>query len=87
MMKKLINFFKKLFRCDASCLKCKNETCKCEPEIPAEHIRVVEEPVVKEEGYQVEFQAAEPVATQDADVKPIKKKRTPRKKKSETSKK
>lgn len=36
-MKKLINFFKKLFGCKQSCPKCKSNPCKCETEVPAEH--------------------------------------------------
>jgi hypothetical protein len=82
-MKKLIDFFKKLFGYKQVCPKCKNEPYKCELEVPVEHIRVVEDTPVKEEGYQVEFQAENPIVQESAVVKP-KKKRAPRKKKSET---
>lgn len=36
-MKKLIEFFKKLFGCKQSCPKCKSNPCKCETEVRAEH--------------------------------------------------
>lgn len=36
-MKRLINFFKKLFGCKQVCPKCKSNPCKCELEVPAEH--------------------------------------------------
>ena len=86
-MKKLINFFKKLFGYNLVCPKCKAEPCKCEPEIPSEHIRVVEEPVVKEEATQVEFPVEHPISTSEEVVIKTKKKRAPRKKKSEPVKK
>jgi len=95
MMKKLINFFKKLFRCEASCPKCKSNPCKCEPEIPVEHISRVEEvPEKLSNSNQVECSIelqANKVATTECQIleeKPaLKKKRTYRKKKSETTKK
>lgn len=36
-MKKLINFFKKLFGCKQVCPKCKKDPCECEIEVPTEH--------------------------------------------------
>lgn len=90
-MKKLIDFFKKLFRCEASCPKCKSNPCKCEPEIPVEHISHVEEFPIKENvskaDYLVEFPVnkAETAECKTSEEKPApKKKRASRKKKSET---
>lgn len=85
-MKKLINFFKKMLGYKEVCPKCKNEPCKCEPEIPAEHIRVVEEIPAQKPVSQVEFMAEYPKTEAEASAKPAtpKKKRAPRKKKSET---
>jgi len=93
-MKKLINFFKKLFRCEALCPKCKSNPCKCEPEIPIEHISHVEEVPEKLSNSQVEcpvelqVNKAETAECKTSEEKPApKKKRTYRKKKSETAKK
>lgn len=36
-MKKLIEFFKKLFGYKQVCPKCKKNPCECETEVPAEH--------------------------------------------------
>ena len=36
-MKRLIEFFKKLFGYKPVCPKCKSNPCKCEMEVPAEH--------------------------------------------------
>lgn len=93
-MKKLINFFKNLFRHEVSCPKCKSNPCKCEPEIPVEYVSHVEEVPEKLSNSQpecpVELQANK-VATAECQIseeKPTpKKKRTYRKKKSETTKK
>ena len=85
-MKKLIDFFKKLFGCRQVCPKCKNEPCKCELEVPAEHIRVVEEIPAQKPVSQIEFMTEYPKTEAEAATKPAapKKKRAPRKKKSET---
>lgn len=96
-MKRLINFFKKLFGCTEVCPKCKSNPCKCEPEVPAEHVRTVEPAPIREEVPTCEFRAAPveepvkvevPVEEPKEEVKAApKKKRTPRKKKVESEKK
>lgn len=81
-MKKLINYFKKLFGYKEVCPKCKSNPCECQLELPTEHVRTVEDsPVVEklpESTISVEF----PLTESEAATKPVvKKKRAPRKKK------
>lgn len=48
-MKRLINFLKRFFGYKEVCPKCKSNPCKCELEMPVEHICTVEPAPAKEE--------------------------------------
>lgn len=77
-MKKLINFFKKLFGCKQEAPKCKCETeCKCEPSPVSNTLIEVKQPK----------EVVEEVKVEETKVEAPKKKRAPRKKKVTTEKK
>lgn len=95
-MRKLIDFFKKLFGYKEVCPECKYNPCKCEIAVPVEHIRTVESvPNAEFAQETVDFPTtvkSETVSASKEEVnavtKPvIKKKRAPRKKKATTEKK
>ena len=96
-MRKLIDFFKKLFGYKEVCPKCKSNPCKCEIAVPTEHVRTVESVPSAEFAQEttVEFPTtikSEAVSASKEEVnvatKPvIKKKRAPRKKKATAEKK